>query len=121
MRVLVGSTNPVKIAAVKTAFGKYFPDIQVKGIKTNSGVSPQPVGEETFRGAKTRALSLVKIQQADYYVGIEGGIHQLDNKWFAFGCMCVMDKKKRIAFGTSPWFELPSKISARLPRQLYSG
>jgi len=47
MKVLVGSKNPVKIEATKEAFKKYFDDIEV-----DSKVSKQPIGIETFVGAK---------------------------------------------------------------------
>ena len=46
MRVLVGSANPVKIAAVRDAFEPYFPGAEVEGIETPSGVPAQPVGED---------------------------------------------------------------------------
>ena len=55
MRVLVGSANPVKIAAVRDAFEPYFPGAVVEGIETPSGVPAQPVGDETFTGAENRA------------------------------------------------------------------
>ena len=45
MRVLVGSANPVKIAAVRDAFEPCFPGAVVEGIEASSGVPAQPVGE----------------------------------------------------------------------------
>ena len=55
MRILVGSANPVKIAAVRDVFEPYFPGAEVEGIATPSGVPAQPVGEDTFTGAENRA------------------------------------------------------------------
>ncbi|HIE41445.1 MAG TPA: inosine/xanthosine triphosphatase [Candidatus Aenigmarchaeota archaeon] len=119
MKILVGSQNPVKIEAVKEAFSKYFNQIEVIGFKVNSNVSDQPIGEETFEGAKNRALELKKINEeknlcAKFFVGIEGGIIKLYSKWFAFGAMCIIDDKGRISFGTSSQFELPESISKHL-------
>ena len=34
MRVLVGSANPVKIAAVRDVFEPYFPGAEVEGIES---------------------------------------------------------------------------------------
>jgi inosine/xanthosine triphosphatase len=51
---------------------------------------------------------------AEYFVGIEGGITKQFDKWFAFGCMCVIDKDGRVGFGTSPHFELPSTVVDKL-------
>ena len=122
MKILVGSQNPVKIEATKEAFSKYFEEVEVTGIKVDSQVSDQPIGEETFEGAKNRALELRKINQtknlnAQFCVGIEGGIMKLYSKWFCFGGMCIIDSRERVGFGTSPYFELPNKVT----RELLSG
>jgi len=119
MKILVGSKNPVKIASVKEAFQQYFEKIIVEGVEVGSGVSAQPVNEETYQGAMNRALSLFKLDNekklgAGYFVGIEGGIVKQFNKWFAFGCMCIMDKEKNIGFGNSPQFELPKAVVNKL-------
>lgn len=118
-KVLVGSKNPVKITSVKVAFEKYFDNIEVIGINAKSKVSDQPVNEETFDGAKNRALQLFNNNKeenlsADYFVGIEGGIIQLYSKWFAFGCMCIINNEGITGFGTSAHFELPKKVVDKL-------
>lgn len=119
MKVLVGSTNPVKIAAVQESFSKYFSNIEVLSFEVESKVHRQPVNDDTFRGAENRAEALIKINlaqklDADFFVGIEGGIYEQYNLWFAFGCMCVIDKKGFKSFGTSPHFQLPKEVSDRL-------
>jgi len=47
MKVAVGSKNPVKIACVKEAFEKAFPDIawEVEGVEVASGVADQPMSD----------------------------------------------------------------------------
>lgn len=119
MKVLVGSENPVKIEAVKTAFTKYFDDIEVIGINVSSKVSNQPINDEIFNGAENRALELKKINGernlgARFFVGIEGGIKESFSRWFVFGGMCIMDDTGKIGFGTSPHFELPESIYKQL-------
>jgi inosine/xanthosine triphosphatase len=112
MLVLVGSTNPVKIEATKAAFSRYFKNVEVRGVPTESGVPHQPIGRETFQGAENRVRALDDFDAkhniaADYMVGIEGGIIKMDGRWFSLGCMCILDQDKKIAFGTSPLFLLP--------------
>jgi inosine/xanthosine triphosphatase len=51
---------------------------------------------------------------AEYFVGIEGGVGQRYQRWFAFGGMCIIDSHGRKAFGTSPQFELPQKVVEQL-------
>ena len=119
MKVLVGSTNPVKLNAVKESFALYFEDIIIEGISVNSGVPAQPVNSQTFEGAKNRALELKKVNSeknlsADFFVGIEGGIKEAYGKWFAFGCMCIMKEDGKFSFGTSAHFELPDIVTKRL-------
>ncbi|MGK9369960.1 inosine/xanthosine triphosphatase [Melioribacter sp. Ez-97] len=119
MKIIVGSKNPVKIEAAREVFSIYFNNQKVESYDAPSGVSPQPVGDETFRGAYNRAFHLYslfndKSERADFYVGIEGGITKLYGKWFAFGCMCILDSNKRDSYGLSPFFELPDSITQKL-------
>ena len=119
MKILVGSKNPVKVASVEEAFLNYFQEIEAIGIEVESGVSHQPVGEETFIGAKNRASALKLINEkenlnANFFVGIEGGIIKLYEKWFAFGCMCIIDTENNVGFGSSPQFELPQCVIEKL-------
>jgi len=119
MKILVGSKNPVKIDSVKEAFANYFGEIETIGFDVASGVSVQPVNDETFAGAQNRVSELRKLdtQQnlgAEYFVGIEGGITKQFDKWFGFGCMCISDKDGKIGFGMSPCFELPTVVVEEL-------
>jgi len=119
LKILVGSKNPVKISSVEEAFKNYFDNIEVIGIEVESGVSVQPVNDETFTGAQNRALKLKELNDSqnlgsELFVGIEGGIMKQFDKWFAFGCMCVIDNNGRTGFGTSPHFELPQSVVEKL-------
>ena len=119
MKILVGSKNPVKLKAVEETFEMYYDSIEVLGINVKSNVSDQPIDDETFRGAENRARSLALLNDdqkldADFFVGIEGGISKIYNNWFAFGVMCVMDKNGKQTFGTSAHFELPEIVTEEL-------
>jgi len=119
MKVLVGSRNPVKLEATKDAFSAYFDTVEVVGIGVNSKVSNQPIEDETFVGARNRALALSRINEeqnikAEFFVGIEGGIRKLFGQWFTFGVICIMDDAGRVGYGTSPFFELPLDITEQL-------
>jgi inosine/xanthosine triphosphatase len=119
LKILVGSKNPVKIASVHEALKNYFDNIDVIGIEVESGVSVQPINDETFVGARNRATMLKKINDlqkldADLFVGIEGGITKQFDTWFAFGCMCIIDNNGRTGLGTSPHFQLPQNLVEKL-------
>ncbi|MCP5064784.1 MAG: DUF84 family protein [Ignavibacteriae bacterium] len=104
---------------MEEAFSLYFNNSIVLGLSVESNVPPQPINNHTFEGAKNRALELQKINiqenlDALFFVGIEGGIQETYGKWFAFGCMCIIDKFGKSSFGTSAHFELPQSVTTRL-------
>ncbi|MCX6175026.1 MAG: inosine/xanthosine triphosphatase [Ignavibacteriales bacterium] len=126
MKILVGSKNPVKISSVDDALKNYFKNIEVIGTEIESGVSVQPINDETYTGAQNRALRLKEINDlqnlgAELFVRIEGGITEQFSKWFAFGCICVLDNNGRTGFGTSPHFQLPPSVVEKLLRGIELG
>jgi inosine/xanthosine triphosphatase len=117
--VLVGSANPVKSGAVADVFGSYFGEVEVRSIEAASGVPAQPVGDDTWTGARNRALALVRLSEAGglgaaYCIGLEGGIAQLAGRWYTFGVICLANAAGECGFGVSPMFELPQSIVDRL-------
>lgn len=112
-KIVVASTNPVKISCTSEAFKEVFPGeaFDVRGFHAPSGVSDQPMSdEETLRGALNRA-NYVKDQysDADLWVGIEGGIHQQQNMMEAFAWIVVLSDSQ---FGRArtATFQLPPEI-----------
>lgn len=88
--VAVGSRNPVKVNAVRTAFELNFPGstIDITMHDVLSGVPDQPWGDdETRQGALNRATACQAAHAAscgtppDFAVGLEGGVAEefLDN------------------------------------------
>jgi inosine/xanthosine triphosphatase len=120
MKVLVGSHNPTKVEAVQKAFACYFGhEITIVARSVESHVSHQPINDETFAGARNRALELNRLNQtenlgASYCVGIEAGIIQLYSVWYAFSAVCIMDDRDRLGWGVTPMWELPPHIAQEL-------
>lgn len=115
MKVAVGSKNPVKIEAVKLAFRAVWPDIdwQIVGGDIRSGVSNQPMTDtESIQGAHTRAHAALTKLQADYGVGLEGGLQQIGQNWFDCGWIVVVDTHDRIGIGSTIKMETPEKLMA---------
>eukprot|EP00475_Leptophrys_vorax_P030479 TRINITY_DN4570_c0_g1_i1.p1 TRINITY_DN4570_c0_g1~~TRINITY_DN4570_c0_g1_i1.p1 ORF type:complete len:390 (-),score=130.13 TRINITY_DN4570_c0_g1_i1:56-1225(-) len=71
-KVAVASESKLKIAAVQAA----YPEAQVKGYPSNSGVSSQPLTkDETLTGAQNRLVDVKKAApDADVWIAIENGI-----------------------------------------------
>jgi len=112
MKILVGSTNPVKIKAVQNAFQQCLPNEHwsIEGLKVNSGVSDQPMSdEETFAGAQYRVGQMLS-HPADFYVGLEGGLEHFQDHVQAFAWIYVKGQN-RDSFARTSTFILPPKIA----------
>jgi inosine/xanthosine triphosphatase len=118
-KLIIASKNPVKINAVLNAFQKMFPleNFDAEGISVESGVNEQPQNDsETFQGALNRAENVSIKKDADFWIGIEGGIQDKDSDMEAFAWVVVKDKNSRLGKGRTGTFFLPPKI-AELIRQ----
>lgn len=118
MKIIIGSKNPVKLEAVRQAFVLHFgntPTLEVIGIDAPSGVADQPMSaEETATGAVNRAKHLVLLHtDADYHVGIEGGITKLmingESHYFEQTYACVSNGKQH-ALGSGPAYGIEDKV-----------
>lgn len=111
VRVRVGSTNPVKINAVKNVFEKVLPvELTVEGVEVHTGVPRQPFGAQAFRGALNRALAAVK--GVDFGVGIEAGLvysPEMDDFYDVQYCV-VADSTGLASAGHGPGFQYPRYV-----------
>ncbi|KKU46194.1 MAG: putative non-canonical purine NTP phosphatase [Microgenomates group bacterium GW2011_GWA2_46_7] len=135
MRIIVGSKNPVKIGAVQEAFRKYWSECEVVGVDVESGVSSQPISEkETINGARQRAYNALKMdERAEYGVGLEGGVTEIEGKMFECAWVAIVGKvmasprSLRVSrhfsgtnvlevqgLGGGLYFELPEKIADKI-------
>lgn len=98
-KILVASTNPVKINATLLGFKKMFPGERLKaeGIAVGSQVSDQPMtDEETLQGARNRASKAKQLHtNFDYWVGIEGGIDLFEGDMVTFAWIVILSKDRR--------------------------
>lgn len=116
MTVIVASTNPAKILAVRRAFeAAFLARVETQGVAVDSGVAEQPLSdEETFRGARNRARNARQARpDADYWVGIEGGIEDTAKGMDAFGWayVCAADRESQARSATFP---LPPAVVRRI-------
>jgi len=119
-KVIIASKNPVKIKAVERAFAKMFPadKFEFSGVSVPSNVPDQPLSDqETFLGARNRADNAAQeIIDADFYVGIEGGVETIGEEMAAFACVVIKSEGKTKSgekYGKSRTgtFFLPQKVS----------
>jgi len=116
-RVAVGSTNPVKLEAVKAGFQSVFPESSLAfvSVDADSGVPSQPMGDaETRRGAENRAREARRlVPDADYWVGVEGGTEHapgLPETMLTFAWVVILSSSRRGQARTAA-FELPNAVA----------
>jgi len=109
LKILVGSKNPVKVAAAKTVFELYYPDHEIDclGLHAPSKVPDQPIGEDETRiGAENRVIFLQANHDADFYCAMEGGAAD-----FSFGpatfAYVVIANRDHTSIGRSSNLPLP--------------
>lgn len=124
MNIIVGSENPVKIAAASQGFQKVWPDKEwiTQGVNVPSGVSDQPMTDkESIKGARNRAQEAMNSKPADYAVGLEGGIQQIDDLWFDCGWIVVIDKKGGEGIGSTARIITPKKMIQKIEQGMELG
>jgi inosine/xanthosine triphosphatase len=114
MKVIIASKNPVKIDAARSGFEQFFPKdvFHFEGSKIASGVSDQPMSDsETLQGAINRATNArISFPKADFWVGVEGGIHEGDLGMEAFAWVVIQSGDRQGQSRTSTFF-LPPKVT----------
>lgn len=119
VRIVVASTNPVKIEAVRLGFAAWLnaEDIHVSSVDVPSGIRLQPLSDmETYQGASNRVNSAMQVElDADYWAGVEGGVEELPDGMAAFAWI-VIRSKTRTGVARSASFFLPHSVT-QLVRQ----
>ncbi|MEQ8675201.1 MAG: inosine/xanthosine triphosphatase [Aggregatilineales bacterium] len=111
--IIVASKNPVKVESALQGFQRMFPEttFSARGLSVPSGVSDQPMtSDETLRGARNRAEGAREaLPDADYWVGIEGGVEETAHGMEVFAWVVVMDATRTGESKTGTFF-LPDEV-----------
>jgi len=112
MFVAIGSENPTKVAAVE----RVLPDASHTAVAVDSGVPEQPWGRaETVEGARNRAAAAVSATDADFGVGIEGGVEERAEPGGLWLVMwAAVTDGTDTHFGAGPSIRLPEPVADRL-------
>lgn len=124
INIAVGSTNPVKIEAVREGFKRVFHELDeltFENYSVSSGVSDQPIGDiETFTGALNRAKQAFhdfSISHDDlnpnYSIGIEGGLAWSENDLECFAWTVIYDGRI-VGKSRSASFILPECLAVHI-------
>lgn len=115
LRIIVGSKNPVKVGCTREAFSQAFgKGGLVEGVDALSNIPSQPRSEEeTLLGAKNRAShAKTLVPEADYWVGIEGGVDEDSQGMYAFAWIYVLHCSGKSSQSKTGTFYLPPQVVA---------
>lgn len=115
LRVAVGSTNPVKVKAVRNALAEVFPrmPLAVRGFDVTHGTAAQPFGAKTAAGARRRAKMALRNGGAEYGIGIEAGLlfDEGIGKWVDVQYCAVVDELGFWSLGHGSGFYYPDSVT----------
>jgi inosine/xanthosine triphosphatase len=115
MKIAVGSTNPVKVSAVRQMVERVWPDATIYPVAVSSGVSEMPHSdEETIAGARNRAVAARLSKHANMGVGLEGGIHVESFGMVLQGWVVIVDETGRESLAAAARLPLPPLIARRI-------
>jgi inosine/xanthosine triphosphatase len=123
MLVVVGSTNPVKLNAVKGAFARLLPSetITFESVDAPSGVAAQPYGDrETRAGATSRAAAAATMWHdthgvvPTYTVGLEGGVEGDGEREYCMAWIVIRDARGALGVGRTGGVQLPMAVCRHL-------
>ncbi len=118
VKVSVGSTNKVKVDAVRNIFTQAFGLVEVVSVEPNHGIERQPQEERVVEGAIRRAENALKAAGADFGVGVEAGLfmnEHVGRKLDVQYCV-IIDSHGRMTMGHGPGFEYPPKVIEAVER-----
>lgn len=118
MVIAVGTNNKVKIQAVTNACEKIFKkELVIQSVEVSSGVSDQPMSDqESIEGAINRAMAAMGKIQADFGIGLEGGVTEIGDQMFLTGWVAVVHKDGRKGLASSGRILLPQRVAEELKK-----
>ncbi|TPE46319.1 inosine/xanthosine triphosphatase [Pontibacter mangrovi] len=112
-KVVIASKNPVKVNAALDGLQRMFPEAAFvpEPASVPSGVADQPMTEhETLQGALNRVANAKQAHpEADFWIGIEGGVEVIGGELATFAWVVVQDREQQ-GKARSGTFFLPQQV-----------
>lgn len=122
--IAVGSTNIVKVTAVRDGVAHLWQDAVIEGFETDSGVGAQPRSDhETFVGSQNRARSALSAMQGKTSVdsdtpmlgvGLEGGVDEAEDGLMNIVWCSVVDREGNVFSSSGARFILDDEVASRI-------
>lgn len=111
----MGTKNPAKIAGIRSAFIKYFTEVEIHPVDSSSVAKAQPKGlEEMAAGATARAKFALSKAGGDFGVGVEAGIFMIGDVYFDNQVAAIANSSGGVSLGHSAGYMLPHDAMDKL-------
>ncbi len=120
MKVIVASTNPVKIKATQDAFAAMFPEQTFETEGQNPGIDlpAQPMSDLDTKNCAIARMQAIhqKYTDADYWVAIEGGIEVFANglihaeQYHCIAWVVIQNKNNQWGEARTASFPIPHEV-----------
>lgn len=115
VKIAIGSTSKAKIDILKNCMKSMIgEEFEVFAFDVDSEIPDQPLDEDTtIQGSINRAKNaLKKMENVDFAVGLEGGLHEIDNKGYFLICSAaIVDREGYVSVGIGGKLQLPKGVS----------
>lgn len=116
MKIIVGTQNKDKVKIVKDSFTNLHLEVEVNSVAVKSGIMGQPLDKRTTKkGAINRAKDAKKKKpDADFWIGLEGGLHNYDDGYHLVTFTCLIDKNENKFIGEGNEIHLPKEVTRKV-------
>ncbi len=122
MKIAIGSKNPVKVAAVIDGLKDAFHGADFISVEVKSGVSDQPISDDdTIKGAVNRAKEAMRKTNADFGIGLEGGVKDTEHGMMGTVWCAIVDKQGRVSLGGGLHYHIPPVIAEKIKNGMELG
>lgn len=119
--IALGTENKRKSQTVRDVFSSFLnKEVVIQTFPADSGVGKTPWDEETFRGARNRALAARKIYpEAEFSVGLESGLIERYGHIYEEAWACVITTSGQEFFGYSSGLKVPDFITEKMKKMKF--
>lgn len=112
VKVAVGSTNKVKVDAVRSILTQVFGLVDIVSVEPEHGFEKQPMEDRVIEGSIERARNALTRAGADLGVGIEAGLfyNRALGRYLDIQYCAIVDSRGRLTVGHGPGFEYPPAV-----------
>ncbi len=118
VKIAIGTKNRAKTQAVQKVVKMYIKKaIVFEAVSVNSDVSEQPMSdEETRQGAMNRAKATLTVTDAQFGLGLEGGVKMLDGVMYLCNWAALATKTGQVYTAAGAQIPLPKEIALEIQK-----